>query len=115
MNFKEDTLTKHLDWKIVVWDLPKFGVKKGGEYIAINCIHLKNMRLYVWRGPKSILAKANKLMGEGNWKVVKIKTLFHVLSHGHPMFEYESLYKMFVSLGVSKSPTMYWFNSVSWI
>jgi hypothetical protein len=98
-----------------VWDLPKFGVNKGGEYITIDCIHLKNMKLYAWRGAKSILAKSNKLMGEGNWKVVKIKTLFHVLSHGHPMLEYESLYEMFVSLGISKSPTMYWFNNVSWI
>ncbi len=90
-----------------MWDLPKFGVKKGGKYIAIECIHLKNMKLYLWRGPKFILAKANKLMGERNWKIVKIKTLFHVLSHWHPMLEYKSLYEMFVSLGVSKSPTMY--------
>jgi hypothetical protein len=29
-----------------------------------------------------------KPMGEGNWKMVQMKTLFHVLTHGRPLLEY---------------------------
>ncbi len=43
---KWDTLTKHQHCNIVVWNMPKLVVKKGGEYIAHDCVHLKNMKLY---------------------------------------------------------------------
>jgi hypothetical protein len=67
------------------------GVKKGETYIVTNYAHLKNMKLYALRGPKLILTQVNKPMGESNQKMVQIKTLFHVLTHGHPMLEYETL------------------------
>ncbi len=41
-------------------------MKKGGTYIAKDCGHLKNMRLYVQRGPKLVLTQVNKVVGEGN-------------------------------------------------
>jgi hypothetical protein len=92
---KWDRLTKHASCKIVVWDLPRLGVKRGETYIVTNCAHLKNMKLYALRGPKwgpkSILTQVNKSMGESNQKMVPIKTLFRVLTHGHPMLEYETL------------------------
>jgi hypothetical protein len=53
---KWDTLTKHQCHKIAHHDLPRLGVKKGGEYITKDCAHLKNMKLYAQRGPHSILA-----------------------------------------------------------
>jgi len=41
---KWDTLTKHAGGRIVVRDLPQFGMKKGGgEYIAKDCAHLIKM------------------------------------------------------------------------
>jgi hypothetical protein len=43
---KWDTLTKHHCCRIVVRNMPKLGVKKGGEYIAHDCVHLKNMKSY---------------------------------------------------------------------
>jgi predicted metallopeptidase len=43
---KWDTLTKHQRCRIVVHNMPKLGMKKGGEYIAHDCIHLRNMKLY---------------------------------------------------------------------
>jgi hypothetical protein len=104
---KWDTLTKHAGRKIVVRDLLRLGVKEGGTYIAIDCAHLQNMRLYGQRGPKSILTQINKHVGEGNWKMVQMKALFHVLTHGHPMLEYKTLYELFVSLGVPNNPTMH--------
>jgi hypothetical protein len=75
-----DTFTKHAGRKIVVWDLLRLGVKKGGTYIAIDCAHLKNMRLYAQRGPKLILTQINKHAGEGNQKMVQMKALFHVIT-----------------------------------
>ncbi len=43
---KWDTLTKHQCCRIIVWNMPKLVVKKGGEYIAHDCVHFKNMKLY---------------------------------------------------------------------
>ncbi len=40
---KWDSLTKDVSHRIAVHDLPQLGVKKGGEYIAKYCAHLKNM------------------------------------------------------------------------
>jgi hypothetical protein len=110
-----NTLTKHVGCGIVVWNLPKFGMKKGGEYIAKDCAQLKNMKLYAQRGSKSILAKMNNLMGEGNQIIVPMKTLFHVFAHGCPMFNYESLYELFASLGVPNNPNMHRSNFASWV
>ncbi len=62
---KWDILTKHVGYRIVVLDLLRFGVKNGGIYIAKDCAHLKNMKLYVQRGPNSILVQVNKLVNEG--------------------------------------------------
>lgn len=53
---KWNTLTKHQGHKISHHDLPRLRVKKGGEYIAKDCAHLKNMRSYAQRGLHSILA-----------------------------------------------------------
>jgi hypothetical protein len=63
--------------------MPSLGVKKGGEYIAKDYAHLKNMKLYAHRGSKFILVQVNRPMGEG------MKCIFHVLFHGRPMLEFE--------------------------
>jgi hypothetical protein len=47
MGCKWDTLNKHYGRRIVSRDMPSLGVKKGGEYIAKTCAHMKNMILYV--------------------------------------------------------------------
>jgi hypothetical protein len=46
-------------------------------------------------------------VGEGNWKMVQMKILFHVFTHGHPMLEYETMYELFANLGVPNNPTMH--------
>jgi hypothetical protein len=116
-----------------VWNLPKLGMKKGGKYIAKDCAHLKNMKLYAQRGSKSILAEVNNLMGEGNPKMVPMKTLFHVsclmfnyeslyelfasfrVPNNPTMFNYESLYELFASFRVPNNPTMHWSNFARWV
>jgi hypothetical protein len=69
--------------------MPSLGVKKGGEYIAKDYAHLKNMKLYAHRGSKFILVQVNRPMGEGIIKVIQMKCIFHVLFHGRPMLEFE--------------------------
>jgi hypothetical protein len=70
--------------------MASLGVKKGGEYIAKDYAHLKNMKLYAQKGSKFVLAQVNKPIKEGNRKVVQMKCIFHVLFHGHPMLDFES-------------------------
>jgi hypothetical protein len=70
MGCKWDTLTKHQGCQIVSRDMLSLGVKKGGEYIAKDCAHMKNMKLYAKRGSKSILVQVNRPIGEGNRKTI---------------------------------------------
>ncbi len=43
-----------------------------------------------------------------------MKTLFHVLTHGCPMLEYETLYELFASLCFPNNSTMHWSNFTCW-
>jgi hypothetical protein len=52
---KWDILTKHVSHRIVVCDLLRLGVKKGREYIAKDCAHLINMRLWAQWGPNFVI------------------------------------------------------------
>ncbi len=48
---------------IAIWGLPKLGVKKGGGiHVAKDGAHLKNMKLYVERGPKLVLVQLMQLV-----------------------------------------------------
>jgi hypothetical protein len=64
---------------------------------------------------KSILAQVNKFVGEGNWKFVQMKSIMHVLSHGRPMLEYESLYELFWSLMVPNNLNMHFYDTIGWV
>jgi hypothetical protein len=102
MGYKWDTLTKHQGCQIASRDMLSLGVKKGGEFIAKDCAHLKNMKLYAKRGSKSILVQVNRPIEEGNRKVIQMKCIFHVLFHGCPMLKFESFYELFRSLNIPK-------------
>jgi hypothetical protein len=104
---KWDTLIKHQGRRIVHHDLPILGVKKGGEYIAKDCAHLKNMKLYVQRGLHSIFTRITTPISEESRKNVQMKTLLHVLSNGRPMLKYETMHDLFVTLGVPNTPLMH--------
>lgn len=85
----------------------KLGLKIGQEYIAKDCTHLKNLRLYAHRGSKLILVQVTRLVREGNWKIVQMQSIFHVLFHGRSMLEYESLYDLFKSLNVPNNSSIH--------
>jgi len=63
------------------------------------------------RGSKSILAQMNIHVVERNRKIIKMKSLFHILFHSRLMLEYESLYEFFKSLNVPNNPSMHWFDN----
>jgi len=46
---------------------------------------------------------------------VQKKIILHVLSHGHPMLECESLYEFFRSLAVPNNLNMPWYDIVDWV
>jgi hypothetical protein len=54
-----------------------------------------------------VLAQVNKPIREGNRKIIQIKCIFHVLSHGRPMLKFESFYELFKSLNVPNNPSMH--------
>jgi hypothetical protein len=60
------------------------GVKRGGEYIANEYAHLKNMKSYAKRGSKFILVEVNRPIRKGNIKAIQMKCIFHFLSQGCP-------------------------------
>jgi hypothetical protein len=109
---KWGTLTKHVNQRIIVHDLPQFGVKEGGEYIAKDCAHLKNMWLWAQRGPNFVLQQIKKPLGKGNQKILQFKSLFHIFSHGCPKLEYETMYDLFTTLKVPINPKMHWSDFV---
>jgi hypothetical protein len=53
-------------------------------------------------------------IGESNRKIARMKFLFYILSHNHPMLEFESLYELFNCLNVPKNPSMHWSNISGW-
>ncbi len=76
MGCKWDTLTKHQGCQIASQDMPSLGVKKGGEYIAKDYAHLKNMKLYAKRGSKFILVQVNTFKGKGIEKLLRRNVSF---------------------------------------
>ncbi len=58
--------------------------------------------------------KSTKPSGEGNRKIVRFKSLFHILSHGHPLLEYETMYDLFSNFKVPNNLNMHWSDFASW-
>jgi hypothetical protein len=69
----------------------------------------------MFKGFQFILAHVNKLVGKGNWKIMQMKFILHVLSRGCPMLEYESLYELFRSLIVPNNLSMHGYDTISWV
>jgi hypothetical protein len=87
---KSDTLFKHDGKRIARKDLSLYKVKAGEHYIATQCKHRKNMRLYATKSPASVLEQVNQCTSlEARKKKVQFATLFQMLSDGRPMLEFE--------------------------
>lgn len=56
---KSDTLFKHDGKRVAKKDLPQFNVKAGEQYVATQCRHRKNLRLYSAWPPPTVLQQIN--------------------------------------------------------
>jgi hypothetical protein len=85
----------------------------GESYISNDNQHQKNERAYASRGPDSITElvvngrKAKK-------KIVQFVAIFHLLKHGKPMTNFESMGDLFDFLRVHHMPKEHWTNSIGW-
>jgi hypothetical protein len=112
---KWDNLEKHMGKRRALVDLPKKGAKKGQCYWDKNCKHVKNQELFVSRKADTVLQMVrNTIVGESRRKFVQLAMLFHVLSHGCPMMEYEALRDLLKCLKTKHLPTKHWSDNSGW-
>jgi hypothetical protein len=89
---KWDTVQKHAGHRRAFKDIE--GVcKKGEYYFSSTCVHARNATLYASRGQRTVieLQRNENFRGDRACKKVQFATVFHVLSEGRPMIEYESM------------------------
>jgi hypothetical protein len=109
---KWDTLCKHEGRQWAQADNALQGVKKGDVYFLKSCHHALNMAVFAAKKPISILQQVNKFGSlERRKKKVQFASLFHLLSAGRPMSQYESLEDLFSFLDVPNFPYMHWSDS----
>jgi len=110
---KHDTLTKHAGRRKALKDI-KGVAKKGDWYYTKDCAHAKNAVLYAARGPQTVHQLVQNESGEQACKRVQFATIFHVLSNGRPMTEYESLQSLLNFFNVSHMPKKHWTDNSGW-
>jgi hypothetical protein len=54
------------------------------------------------------------MVGEKCIKLIQFATLFHILKHGKPMFEYEAHKELFDFLYLEENLKIHWTNLASW-
>jgi hypothetical protein len=90
LDAKGDNLRKHEGWTTTKCDKPRLGKKKGESWMNANSKHKKAERIY------SSLPVCNiqTIVAQGNppkRKEVQMTIVFHLLSFGRPMLEYEHM------------------------
>ena len=112
---KWDTLFKHDGKRTAKKDLPQFKVKAGEQYVATNCKHRKNLKLYAAKAPTTVLEQVNNCTTlEARKKRVQFATLFQLLSEGRPMLEFESRFSLYKFLNVPDLPAAHWCDTSGW-
>jgi hypothetical protein len=112
---KCDNLEKHMGKRRTLVNLPKKSIKKGECYWDKSCKHAKNQELFAGRKSDTVLQMVqNTIVGEGRRKFVQLAMLFHVLSRGRPMTEYEALYELLKYLRTKHLPPKHWSNNSGW-
>jgi len=113
---KSDTLFKHDGKRTAKKDMPQYKVKAGETYIATQCKHRKNLRLYAAKPPATVLEQLNNCTTvEARKKRVQFATLFQLLSDGRPMMEFESRQSLYKLLQVPDLPAAHWCDNSGWV
>ena len=112
---KSDTLFKHDGRRTAKKDIPKYGVKVGESYMALDCKHMQNLKVYAARPQSTILEAVNHSTSmEAVRKRVQFATIFQVLSGGRPMLEYEARHALYKFIRVPNCPTQHWCDGSGW-
>ena len=110
---KWDTLVKHSGKRKATKNMA-LGIKKGQWYVAKNCKHLRNERLYAARNSVTVAQQLAVVKGERARKRLQFATILHLLQNGRPMLEYAALQPLFTFLDVPKLPKRHWSDSAGW-
>ena len=112
---KSDTLFKHDGRRTATKAMPRYGVKAGESYMALDCKHRQNVKLYAARPQSTILQAVNHSTSmEAVRKRVQFATVFQVLSCGRPMLEYEARHALYKFIRVPDCPAQHWCDGSGW-
>jgi uncharacterized protein (DUF2132 family) len=103
---KSDGLAKHQGWTKALRDIPSLGVKRDEYYWNQDSRHMKAERALSATSTDSILKALARAPRKR--KEVQFAVLFHLLSLGRPMTEYEGLRDLLEHLRVLKLPIKHW-------
>jgi hypothetical protein len=108
---KIDSSWKHVGCRKVLCDSTK--VKKEEYYNFGHNEHMKNKNIYNARAGESILDKVTVgLTQERKKKMVQFRTMFHLLTLGHPMRDYTTCQDLYNALNVPHQPRKHWSEPV---
>jgi hypothetical protein len=113
LDAKGDNLRKHEGWTTAKCDKPRLGKKKGDSWMNANSKHKKAERIY----SSLPLCNIQTIVAQGNppkRKEVQMAIVFHLLSFGRPMLEYEHMQGLLEQLGCPKLPLKHWSDSSEW-
>lgn len=114
---KIDALWKHAGRKKATKTMyiGKKKVMKGDVYFDPANAHVQNEKLYFARGQESVAEQVTTFSSmERKMKLVNFTVLFHVLSKGSPMLDYEQHFALCKQLKVPNLPTKHWNDNSGW-
>ena len=103
---KGDNLRKHEGWTTAKVDKPSLGKKKGDSWMNTNLKHKKTKRVYVALPVCNILTIVVQ-DAPPKRKEVQMAIIFHLISLGRSMLEYEHIRTLLEQLGCLKLSIKY--------
>jgi hypothetical protein len=102
LDAKGDNLRKHEGWTTAKIDKSSLGKRKGESWMNNDSKHKKNKRVYV----ALPVCNIQTIVAQGapfKRKEVQMTIVFHLLSFGRPMLEYEHMRSLLEQLGCPNS------------
>jgi hypothetical protein len=113
LDAKNDNLRKHEGWTTAKYDKPSLGKKKGDSWMNVDSKHKKAEHVYA----SLHVCNIQTIIAQGvppKRKEVQMAIVFHLLSFGRPMLEYEHMRGLLEQLGCPKLPLKHWYDSAGW-
>lgn len=115
---KIDGLWKHAGRRKAERDMifGKKKIKRGEQYFITDCGHVKNEKIYFASLGQDTVARQviQSSTIERRRKVVQFQVLFHLVSRGRPITDYEAMHKLLVQLRVPDLSRKHWSDNSGW-